>query len=87
MGARWQHIEYGVNVIYPGPISTQGTQRQAISEGCNLEEMCTELSSNLVVGRMGTPEDMAAAVAFLASDEASFITGTALVVDGGYTLQ
>ena len=35
--------------------------------------------------RMGRPEEVAAAVSFLASDEASFVTGTTLLVDGGYT--
>ena len=37
------------------------------------------------LGRLGTGEDVARAIAFLASDDAAFITGTALVVDGGYT--
>jgi NAD(P)-dependent dehydrogenase (short-subunit alcohol dehydrogenase family) len=37
--------------------------------------------------RMGKPEDVAALVAFLASDESSFITGQTIVTDGGYTLQ
>ena len=37
------------------------------------------------LGRLGTAEDVARSIAFLASDDASFITGTALVVDGGYT--
>jgi NAD(P)-dependent dehydrogenase (short-subunit alcohol dehydrogenase family) len=36
------------------------------------------------MGRVGKPEEIAAAIAFLASDEASFITGTTLVADGGY---
>ena len=39
------------------------------------------------MGRMGTPEDIANACLFLASDESSFITGIALPVDGGYTAQ
>ena len=36
------------------------------------------------MGRVGRPEEIAAAIAFLASDEASFVTGTTLVADGGY---
>jgi NAD(P)-dependent dehydrogenase (short-subunit alcohol dehydrogenase family) len=76
-----------VNAVNPGPILTDGTRRQAASEGRTLEEMTDVLTSNMVLKKMGRPEDVAAAVVFLASDDASFITGTALVVDGGYTIQ
>ena len=45
------------------------------------------LVSRYPLGRLGRPEDVAHAIAFLASDEASFITGTTMVVDGGYSAQ
>ena len=43
------------------------------------------MTSHLILKRMGLPEEVASAVAFLASDEASFITGASLTVDGGLT--
>ncbi len=76
-----------MNAVNPGPILTNGTEAQATSEGRSLEEMTKILTASIVLKKMGTPEDVASAVAFLASDEASFCTGTALTVDGGYTLQ
>jgi len=48
--------------------------------------MVAELSSHLILKRMGLPAEVAKAVTFLASDDASYITGTHLMVDGGYTL-
>jgi NAD(P)-dependent dehydrogenase (short-subunit alcohol dehydrogenase family) len=47
----------------------------------------TEIAAMHPIGRIGTPEDVAYAVVYLASDEASWITGTSLMVDGGYTAQ
>ena len=44
------------------------------------------MSATQAVGRMGTPEEIAAAALYLVSDEAAFVTGTALLVDGGFTV-
>jgi 3-oxoacyl-[acyl-carrier protein] reductase len=64
------------NVVAPGYIDTRLTQ--AISE-----DMRDLMLANTPLGRFGSPEDVAAAVRFLCSDEASFITGEVLLVDGG----
>ena len=65
-----------VNVVAPGLIETDMTK--AITESAK-----TEWSAQIPLGRMGTPADIAAAVGFLASDEASYITGQVLAVNGG----
>jgi len=70
-----------VNAVAPGPIETPGTK--AIIAPQALEATVKAIP----VGRMGLPSDIAAVVAFLASDEASFITGALIVADGGYTAQ
>ncbi len=64
------------NVVAPGYIDTRLTQAIA-------EEMRTLMLQNTPLGRFGDPEDVAGAVRFLCSDEASFITGEVLLVDGG----
>jgi NAD(P)-dependent dehydrogenase (short-subunit alcohol dehydrogenase family) len=43
------------------------------------------MASSQAIGRMGTPEEIAAAVLYLASDEAAFVTGSALIIDGGWS--
>lgn len=64
-----------VNVIQPGPIDTDMNQEDG--------ELAKLLKPNLALGRYGKVEEVAAAVVFIASQEASFITGTILTVDGG----
>jgi NAD(P)-dependent dehydrogenase (short-subunit alcohol dehydrogenase family) len=70
-----------VNTISPGHIDTpifDGWQ-----QGEALEKMKEDLAKNVPLGRMGDPDEIAKAVAFLASDEASYIAGIELFVDGG----
>ncbi|DBB10775.1 hypothetical protein WJX82_008523 [Trebouxia sp. C0006] len=73
-----------VNAVCPGPILTEGTRRHAASEGKSVEEAVKEMTSHMIMPRMGRAEEVAAAVAFLACNDASFITGATLNVDGGY---
>jgi len=63
-----------VNAICPGPVETAMNANQA-----------TQAIFSQASARIGRPEEIASAALFLVSDEASFVTGTALVVDGGYT--
>jgi NAD(P)-dependent dehydrogenase (short-subunit alcohol dehydrogenase family) len=81
-------IDYGptirVNSIAPGWVWTPLIEH-LFQEYPDPQEMVKKVSERQVMKRMGTPEDIGQACAFLASDEASFITGTELFVDGGLT--
>ena len=65
-----------VNCVAPGVINTDMVQVLG-------QETLDDLAEQTPLGRLGTPEDIAHAVAFLASDRASFITGQVLTADGG----
>jgi 3-oxoacyl-[acyl-carrier protein] reductase len=69
-----------VNGVEPGNIMTEGLQKGRSAE------FIRSMEEAIPLGRLGTPRDIANAVVFLASDEASYITGTTIVVDGGQTL-
>jgi len=71
-----------VNSIHPGPIATPMT-----AEGRADPERVALTLDRTPLGRYGEPEEVANAVLFLASDEASYVTGSEIVVDGGYTAQ
>ncbi|UXZ93813.1 glucose 1-dehydrogenase [Pseudomonas phytophila] len=72
-----------VNVISPGPISTPGLDLALAPTG-QAEAIVDGMVAQLPVGRIGQPEDVAAAALFLASDESSFMTGSEMFVDGGF---
>lgn len=70
-----------VNMVSPGPTDTEIFKRDASPE--EIQGMRDMLSGVVPIGRMGTSEEIARAALFLASDEASFINGVDLFVDGG----
>jgi len=72
-----------VNAISPGPIDTPGLSELLASSETG-EQRRKMISTTVPLGRFGRPEEIAKAVVFLASDDASYITGIELFVDGGF---
>jgi len=75
-----------VNAVCPGSIYTPATERHMDFENANREEFLKKAAEASLLKRVGKPEEIAYAALFLASNEASFITGEHLVVDGGMTV-
>lgn len=71
-----------VNVVAPGPIETPAIQQLTGSKQ-NADAMFAEMAKGIPLGRAGQPEEIAGAVTFLASDDASYVNGVELFVDGG----
>jgi len=74
-----------VNAVLCGEIETEMTRSEAKMQGLPYEEFREFVASHYPVGRLGTVEEAAKAVLFLASDDASFVTGALFSVDGGFT--
>ena len=74
-----------VNVICPGEVTTPMLERDAAESGRGFEEYYQRLAAPIPMKRAATAEEIARGILFLASDESSFMTGSALSVDGGST--
>ena len=74
-----------VNSVHPGYIWTPMVENHLKSGGGDVEEGKKEVAALHPLGHMGDPDDVAYGILYLASDEAKFVTGTELIIDGGYT--
>jgi NAD(P)-dependent dehydrogenase (short-subunit alcohol dehydrogenase family) len=77
-----KHRKIRVNVISPGPIDTP-IFNSAVQTEEEIEQIKTNLVASVPMGRMGSPDEVAKAASFLASDDSSYVTGIELFVDGG----
>ena len=74
-----------VNCVCPGTILTRASRDHMERGGMNLDDFIAAEAPKHLLNRIGSPREVAQAILFLASEDASFITGTHLMVDGGYT--
>jgi NAD(P)-dependent dehydrogenase (short-subunit alcohol dehydrogenase family) len=72
-----------VNAVSPGPIDTPGLNDLLASSETGQQRL-KMISNSVPLGRLGTPDEIAKAVVFLASDDSSYVSGTELFVDGGF---
>jgi NAD(P)-dependent dehydrogenase (short-subunit alcohol dehydrogenase family) len=85
LAVEWADRGIRVNAVAPGTIRTERVKRLPDEPGGS--EYLAEIERMHPMGRIGEPAEVASAIAFLASDDASFITGAVLPVDGGYLAQ
>lgn len=74
-----------VNSVHPGFIDTPMVSPFLAGDSKEAREMRAYIERCTPMGRVGDPSEVAAAIAFLASDDASYVTGSELYVDGGWT--
>lgn len=76
-----------VNAVCPGPTLTPDTRKAMATSGLTEEQWFARVKTNTLLRRIAAPREIANAILFFASDEASFVTGSNLVADGGWTAQ
>ncbi|NMO96385.1 glucose 1-dehydrogenase [Paenibacillus lemnae] len=77
-----------VNAICPGPINTDMIKHASVKwYPDNPQQYYDQITAGIPAGRLGEPEEVASLVSFLASDESSYINGTAIAIDGAMTIQ
>jgi 3-oxoacyl-[acyl-carrier protein] reductase len=79
----WAAQGIRVNMVSPGPISYPGGNWDGVK--AVMPDLYAGILAQIPVGRLGSPNDVAKAIAFIASPAASYITGTNIIVDGGFT--
>jgi 3(or 17)beta-hydroxysteroid dehydrogenase len=89
LAIEWAHHRYNirVNSVHPGAIQTQMVEEHVaaqVARGQDAETVWRAIKDMAPLGRLGRVEDVAAAVVFLASDDAAFVNAAQLVVDGGF---
>ncbi len=83
LAVEWAQFHIRVNSISPGPVKTEGANKRLWADP-NMQE---QISKEIPLGYMATPEDLVPVILFLASDESRYITGADIIVDGGEMLR
>jgi NAD(P)-dependent dehydrogenase (short-subunit alcohol dehydrogenase family) len=88
MALMWAPKNIRVNVICPGPVDTPMLPQFFGREpGADVTDLMSNFIGLVPLGRPAQPEEIAGVVAFLASDDAGFVTGVTLPIDGGLTIK
>jgi NAD(P)-dependent dehydrogenase (short-subunit alcohol dehydrogenase family) len=84
LACEWAPYKIRVNTVSPGYMATDLTKQVIAERGAEGAAMTAVWEGNTPMGRMGLPHELQGAVVYLASEASSFVTGSDLVVDGGY---